>query len=212
MCAFHAVQRMEDSIIFSLIERSQYKMNAKVYEPDCEELGAFKLHTLKAAGSNGCLGDYFIYQTECLHSQVRRYNHPTEYPFFGPLPEVRAPARLWPAPPLHACVLYTESRARGVWCDLYASRRWARPRAGAPTPANHRSSPLSRPVRLSMADCWSSTARGCSQRFVKTATMGTMAPQLSRMCSACRLSRRVSTTASSSRSRSSVRRRRRRQL
>ena len=34
-----SLQRMEDSIIFALIERSQYKMNAKVYEPDCEELG-----------------------------------------------------------------------------------------------------------------------------------------------------------------------------
>ena len=27
---------MEDSIIFSLIERSQFKINSPVYEPDCE--------------------------------------------------------------------------------------------------------------------------------------------------------------------------------
>lgn len=79
--------RMEDSIIFSLIERSQYKLNSGVYKPDCEQLGEFKLHQLKSAGSNGCLGDWFIYQTECLHSQVTRYEHPTEYSFFGPLPE-----------------------------------------------------------------------------------------------------------------------------
>jgi len=79
--------RMEDSIIFSLIERSQYKVNAEVYAPDCSQLGEFKLHQLKAAGSSGCLGDWFIYQTECLHSQVRRYQHPTEFPFFSPLPE-----------------------------------------------------------------------------------------------------------------------------
>lgn len=82
-----SLMRMEDSIIFSLIERSQYKNNAAVYEADCEQLGAFKLHQLKSAGSNGCLGDWFIYQTECLHSQVTRYDHPTEYSFFGPLPE-----------------------------------------------------------------------------------------------------------------------------
>lgn len=81
------LQRMEDSIIFSIVERSQYSCNNAVYDPDCSQLGAFKLHQLKSAGSNGCLGDWFIYQTECLHSQVRRYNHPTEYAFFGPLPE-----------------------------------------------------------------------------------------------------------------------------
>jgi len=79
--------RMEDSIIFSLIERSQYKANTAVYDPDCSQLGECKLHQLKSAGSNGCLGDWFIYQTECLHSQVRRYLHPTEFNFFGPLPE-----------------------------------------------------------------------------------------------------------------------------
>jgi len=83
----NSLMRMEDSIIFSLIERSQYKINTAVYEPDCQQLGLFQLHQLKSAGSNGCLGDWFIYQTECLHSQVRRYQHPTEYSFFGPLPE-----------------------------------------------------------------------------------------------------------------------------
>lgn len=79
--------RMEDSIVFSLVERAQYKRNASVYEPDCPQLGQFKLHQLRSAGSSGCLGDWFIYQTECLHSQVHRYEHPTEFAFFGPLPE-----------------------------------------------------------------------------------------------------------------------------
>lgn len=82
-----SLTRMEDSIIFSLIERSQYKTNTAVYSPDCPQLGEFKLHQLKSAGSNGCLGDWFIYSTECLHSQVRRYSHPTEFNFFGPLPQ-----------------------------------------------------------------------------------------------------------------------------
>jgi hypothetical protein len=30
-----SLMRMEDSIIFSLIERAQYKINNPVYEPDC---------------------------------------------------------------------------------------------------------------------------------------------------------------------------------
>lgn len=83
----NSLMRMEDSIIFSLIERSQFKANTAVYEPNCSQLGEFKMHQLKSSGSDGCLGDWFIYQTECLHSQVRRYMHPTEYPFFSPLPE-----------------------------------------------------------------------------------------------------------------------------
>jgi len=82
-----SLQRMEDSIIFSLIERAQYPVNAAVYQPDCEQLGDVRLQQLKSVGSNGCLGDWFLYQTECLHSQAGRYLHPTEYPFFGPLPE-----------------------------------------------------------------------------------------------------------------------------
>ncbi|OLP97987.1 Chorismate mutase [Symbiodinium microadriaticum] len=50
------LQRMEDSIIFSLIERSQYRVNKAVYDADHPQLGAFRQHQLKAAGSNGCLG------------------------------------------------------------------------------------------------------------------------------------------------------------
>lgn len=81
------LQRMEDSIIFSLIERAQYRTNSTVYEPMHAQLGKFRLHQLVSVGSNGCLGDWFIYQTECLHSQVRRFDHPTEFSFFEPLPE-----------------------------------------------------------------------------------------------------------------------------
>ncbi len=81
------LQRMEDSIIFSLIERAQYRSNSAVYQPMHTQLGKFRLHQLLSVGSSGCLGDWFIYQTECLHSQVRRYGHPTEFAFFEPLPE-----------------------------------------------------------------------------------------------------------------------------
>ena len=81
------LQRMEDSIIFSLIERAQYRTNSAVYEPMHAQLGKFRLHQLLSVGSNGCLGDWFIYQTECLHSQVRRFEHPTEFAFFEPLPD-----------------------------------------------------------------------------------------------------------------------------
>jgi len=82
-----SLARMEDSIIFSLIERAQFRVNDLIYQRNHPGLGEFTLHQLKCAGSNGCYGDYFVYQTECIHSQARRYNHPTEFNFFGPLPE-----------------------------------------------------------------------------------------------------------------------------
>lgn len=83
-----SLMRLEDSIIFGLIERSQYRVNNDVYEPDCQQLDMVQLAQLKSAGSNGCLGDWFIYQSECLHAQFRRYKDPTEFAFFGSLPEV----------------------------------------------------------------------------------------------------------------------------
>lgn len=82
-----ALQRMEDSIIFSLVERAQYKANLAVYEPRNPELGETKLELLASVGSNGCKGDWFIFQTESLHAQAKRYQHPTEFNFFGPIPE-----------------------------------------------------------------------------------------------------------------------------
>jgi len=82
-----ALRRMEDSIIFSLIERAQFPTMGTIYEPRSNLLGEFKLHALQCAGSNGCYSDYFLYQTECAHSEARRYLHPTEFSFFSPLPE-----------------------------------------------------------------------------------------------------------------------------
>merc|ERR1712166_162466 len=79
--------RMEDSIVFSLIERAQYPINSEVYAPDCESLGEYVRHHLKAAGSNGCYADHFLYRTECLHAEAGRYLHPTETSFFTPLPD-----------------------------------------------------------------------------------------------------------------------------
>lgn len=81
------LMRMEDSIVFSLIERSQYPSNSAVYVGDNSQLSKCLVHQLKSVGSNGSLGDYFLYQTECLHAQIGRYLHPTEYPFHRPLPD-----------------------------------------------------------------------------------------------------------------------------
>ena len=43
----NALRRMEDSIIFSLVERAQFLLNDPVYAADNPEIGAFKCHQLK---------------------------------------------------------------------------------------------------------------------------------------------------------------------
>lgn len=79
--------RMEDSIIFSLIERAQYPINPEVYQADSPLLSEFVRHQLRTSGSNGCYADRFLYRTECLHAEAGRYIHPTEHSFFAPLPD-----------------------------------------------------------------------------------------------------------------------------
>ena len=67
--------RLEDTITFHLIERVQFPLNGNVYEP-----GGVKLPDPHVS-----LLDWLLRETERVHSLVRRYESPDEYPFF---PEV----------------------------------------------------------------------------------------------------------------------------
>ncbi|KAF8503207.1 chorismate mutase [Hysterangium stoloniferum] len=71
--------RLEDTIIFSLIERAQFAHNPKIYKP-----GAFK--ELKDAGFQGSWLEWFLKETETFHAKARRYTSPDEYPFTNNLP------------------------------------------------------------------------------------------------------------------------------
>ena len=64
--------RLEDTITFHLIERVQFPLNKKIYEP-----GGVKLPE-----TNLCLLDWILRETERVHSLVRRFESPDEYPFF----------------------------------------------------------------------------------------------------------------------------------
>jgi chorismate mutase len=64
--------RLEDTITFHLIERVQFPLNPTIYQPN----------TLSIPGSNRSLLDYILSETERIHSLVRRYESPDEYPFF----------------------------------------------------------------------------------------------------------------------------------
>lgn len=66
--------RQEETIIFALIERAQFKQNLLVYTP-----GAFDLPA-------DCIGDgtfsqYLLFQLEKVYATVRRYTSPDEHPF-----------------------------------------------------------------------------------------------------------------------------------
>ncbi|KAH3668265.1 hypothetical protein OGAPHI_002019 [Ogataea philodendri] len=70
-----ALVRMEDTIIFSFIERSQFFASPSVYKENQFPIPNFR----------GSFLDWLLSQHERIHSQVRRYEAPDEVPFF---PEV----------------------------------------------------------------------------------------------------------------------------
>ncbi|KAF3516663.1 hypothetical protein DY000_02062841 [Brassica cretica] len=83
----HSLIRQEDSIIFNLLERAQYRYNANTYDED-----AFTME-----GFQGSLVEFMIRETEQLHAKVDRYKSPDEHPFFPQcLPEPVLPPIQYP--------------------------------------------------------------------------------------------------------------------
>jgi len=69
--------RQEETIIFSLIERAQYRRNKTIYDPLSPGLNL--------VGPNNEPFSFFqwmLLETERLHSKVRRYTSPEEHSFF----------------------------------------------------------------------------------------------------------------------------------
>jgi chorismate mutase len=64
--------RLEDTIIFHLIERVQFPLNKTIYEPGAIEIGEDGLSLM----------DWYLREQEKLQSLIRRYESPDEYPFF----------------------------------------------------------------------------------------------------------------------------------
>lgn len=67
-----ALVRMEDTIVFDLIERSQFFSSPSVYEKNKFSIPNF----------DGTFLDWALLQMEIAHSQIRRYEAPDETPFF----------------------------------------------------------------------------------------------------------------------------------
>lgn len=92
------LQRLEDTIVFQLIERAQFSANAPMYAP-----GAIP-ELAEREGWHKSWTEWFLRESEQAHAKVRRWEAPDEYPFTdlrelpAPiLPPVRYPALLYPS-------------------------------------------------------------------------------------------------------------------
>lgn len=83
--------RLEDTVIFHMIERAQFPLNSTIYTP-----GAIPL-----PDSNLSFSDWVLREQERIQSRIRRYQSPDEYPFFPDameeiiLPPIKYPKVLW---------------------------------------------------------------------------------------------------------------------
>ena len=89
-----ALIRMEDSIIFAIIERSQFLMNDKIYEPGAVPVPSFSI----ATGNQHSMLEYILKETESMHGRIRRYTSPDEHAFFPvDLPDLVLPPIEYPS-------------------------------------------------------------------------------------------------------------------
>ena len=83
--------RLEDSVLFYIIERAQFPLNPTIYKP-----GAIPIK-----GSDLSFCDWVLREQEILQSRIRRFQSPDEHPFFEDamqdviLPPLEYPRVLW---------------------------------------------------------------------------------------------------------------------
>ncbi len=94
--------RLEETIIFGLLERAQYRLNAPAYEP-----GFFG----DALEGESLVG-FLLLECERSHAKVRRYTSPDEEPFFNHLPEPVLPPLSYAANPLRPNRVNINARIR----------------------------------------------------------------------------------------------------
>lgn len=72
-----ALTRLEETILFGLIERAQFKQNAIIYR---------KGEAWPGLEGESLVG-FLLHECERSHAKVRRYTSPDEHPFFHDLPQ-----------------------------------------------------------------------------------------------------------------------------
>ncbi|OUS47036.1 chorismate mutase [Ostreococcus tauri] len=80
--------RQEDSIIFALIERAQYKLNRAVYSKNAVPVPCFAPN-----GDRASMLEYMLRDVEQSHGRIRRYTSPDEHAFY---PEAQPPLAIPP--------------------------------------------------------------------------------------------------------------------
>jgi chorismate mutase len=79
--------RQEETIIFSLIERSQFGRNLIIYKPG----------GIPIPGYSDSFMMHLLHETEAIHARVRRFTAPDEHPFTTDLPLPYIPTTYdWP--------------------------------------------------------------------------------------------------------------------
>lgn len=63
--------RLEETIIFGLIERSQFKHNAIIYDDESHDQRMSKFKLMDGASLSLSFLDYFLLETEKVHAKVR---------------------------------------------------------------------------------------------------------------------------------------------
>jgi len=80
--------RQEETIIFNIIERAQFKRNSVIYQP-----GAIPVPAYAQDGRQLSFMEWLLLETEQVHGKIRRYTSPDEHPYF---PEYQPPLVLPP--------------------------------------------------------------------------------------------------------------------
>ena len=96
----NVLARLEETIIFGLIERAQYCSNSIVYEAEKLDAGQERLSIVR----------YLLKATEKIHAHVRRYTSPDEHPFFSDLPPPILPALRYDENPLRPTAVNINDR------------------------------------------------------------------------------------------------------
>ncbi|MFH1038869.1 MAG: chorismate mutase [PVC group bacterium] len=97
--------RLEETIIFELIERAQFRRNDIIYRP-----GA-----LGPALRGESLVGFHLYEIEKVHARMRRYTSPDEHPFFPDLPGPLLPPLHYAENPLRPDSVNINPRIRAVY-------------------------------------------------------------------------------------------------
>ncbi|MEA1926784.1 MAG: chorismate mutase [Candidatus Auribacterota bacterium] len=101
----NVLARLEETIIFGLIERAQFQRNDIIYRPE-------------AFGSvldGESLVGFHLREIEKVHARIRRYTSPDEHPFFHNLPEPILPPLFYSEDPLRPNLININAWIRSIY-------------------------------------------------------------------------------------------------